>query len=302
MMDCPEAEYDSGVVYHNTNAVPRTPLGTTLHMDLKEGDVANRVLTVGDPTRAARIATALDEVRFHKVSARGFVTYTGSFEGVSVSIISIGMGLPMADFLVRETRQIVAGPILLARYGTCGILHPHVKPGGVLVATEGGVLVQRNPDAFLPLHVPPPGMQQPEPYMIFRPQPADSKLSDALVRELGAELGAELVRGGMNASADSFYSSQGRMDENFEDSNTGLLDRLSRDYPSVVSMEMETFQLLALGNATSSKGPNCIRAAAAAIGVANRRTGQICTEATLDDLEYRGGTAVLRALVRTALE
>lgn len=286
-----------GVVYHDTNAVPRTPAGTTLHMDLKEGEVANRVLTVGDPARATRIAAALDSVRLHKTSSRGFMTYTGSFEGMEVSIISIGMGLPMADFFVRETRQIVAGPVLMVRYGTCGIVQPHVPTGGVIVATEGSVLVQRNPDAFIRASNG-NGGQQPEPYLIFRPQPADAQLSSALVAELSAELGAERVVPGMNASADSFYSSQGRRDEWFEDDNGALLDRLRREQPSVVSMEMESFQILALANA--SKG-RCIRAAAASIGVANRPTGDVCSEATLDDLEYRGGRAVLKALVRTPL-
>ena len=289
-------------VYRDTNAVPRTPAGTTLHMDLLEGDVAPRVLTVGDPARAARIAEALDAVRLQKVSSRGFNTYTGTIEGTEVSIIAIGMGLPMADFFVRETRQILSGPVLMVRYGTCGILQPHVPTGGVVVATEGSVLVQRNPDAFLP----PPlasssgngGQQsQTEPYLIFRPQPADAQLSAALVSELSAEIGAERVVEGLNASADSFYSSQGRRDECFEDDNLGLLERLRREHPSVVSMEMETFQLFALAN--SSRGG--IRAAAASIGVANRPTGDVCSEATLDGLEFRGGRAVLRALARTPL-
>lgn len=298
-----------GSVYRDTNAVPRTPAGTTLHMDLKEGDVAPRVLTVGDPARAARIVEALDSVRLRQVSSRGFFTCTGSCEGVEVSIIAIGMGLPMADFFVRETRQILPdGPALMVRYGTCGVLQPGVPTGGVVVATEGSVLVQRNPDAFLP---PPtssgnggqhqqqqPPTKHPEPYLIFRPQPADAKLSEALVSELSAEIGAERVTRGLNASACSFYSSQGRIDACFEDDNLGVLDRLRREHPSVVSMEMETFQLFALAN--SSRGG--IRAAAASIGVANRPTGDVCSEATLDDLELRGGRAVLRALVRTPLQ
>ncbi len=323
-VEYPEAEYDSGIggsvgaaVYRDTNAVPRTPAGTTLHMDLIEGDLSSRILTVGDPTRAARIAAALDDgadgVRLHKVSARGFVTYTGRFEGVDVSIVAIGMGLAMADFFVRETRQIVAGPMLVARYGTCGILVPGIAAGGVLVATEGSVLVQRNPDAFLssddaneasasasgnggggPHH----HKRRVEPYLIFRPQPADGALSEALVRELRAELGDGRVVGGLNASADSFYSSQGRRDEHFEDDNGELLDRLRREYPSVASMEMETFQLLALAGASKNR---CIRAGAASIGLANRPTGEVCSEAVLDDLEVRGGRAVLQALVRTEL-
>jgi uridine phosphorylase len=267
--------------------------------------VANRVLTVGDPARAERIAAALDEVCLRKVSARGFVTYTGRLDGVDVSIVAIGMGFPMADFFVRETRQIISGPMLIARYGTCGILQRSIAPGVVIVATEGSVLVQSNPDFFARTALTSPSdqqqpRQQMEPYLIFRPQPADHELSEALVRELQAALGDDKVARGLNASADSFYSSQGRIDAWFADENAGLLERLRQEHPSVASMEMETFQILALA-ARAKKEDGGIRAAAASIGVANRPTGQVCSEASLDDLEVRGGKAALRALIRTAL-
>ena len=323
-----------GAVYRDTNAVPRTPQGTTLHMDLREGDVASRVLTVGDPARARRIASALDGVDFHKVSSRGFVTYTGRFEGVAVSVVAIGMGLPMMDFFVRETRQIVDGPMLIVRYGTCGLLQPCVPAGRVVVASVGSVLVMRNPDAFLPADTPKhatPTLCH-EPFLIFHPQPADEALSQTLVHALKAGLGEEgAVVEGLNASACSFYSSQGRRDPWFDDDNSGLLDRLrgkrlptfvfvhfsfvgetesslivlilrSLDpglYPATLSMEMETYQLFALANA--SRAPRTIRAAAASIGVANRPTGEVCSEATLDRLELEGGTSILRALVATPL-
>jgi uridine phosphorylase len=51
---------------------------------------------------------------------------------------------------------------------------------------------------------------------------------------------------GMNASADSFFSSQGRMDPNFEDRNDGVLDLLLESQPSVSSLEMENFHLFHL--------------------------------------------------------
>ncbi len=35
-------------------------------------------------------------------SARGFVTHTGKFNGVPVSIVATGMGIAMADFVARE--------------------------------------------------------------------------------------------------------------------------------------------------------------------------------------------------------
>ncbi len=300
-------------VYRDTNAVPRNPDDTTLHLAVKEGEVAPRIVTVGCPGRAARIAQSLDPARpvFLKVSPRGFETYTGTFEGTPVSIVSIGMGLAMMDFFVREIRQVVAGEALLVvRFGTCGVLKADVPVGGVVVASPGSVLVMRNPDAFLLA----PGENgngdkdrhggggggggaAPPPYLVFQPQLADPGLSHALVQALGAELGPTAVAKGMNASACSFYSSQGRQDPLFEDRNAGVLDQLRAQHPSVVSMEMETFQLFALANA--SRG--AIRAAAASIGVANRPTGDVCTEEVLTHLESAGGKAVLQSLVRVPL-
>jgi uridine phosphorylase len=78
--------------------------------------VANRVLSVGDAGRAERIAALLDAGSARIVrSSRGFVTHTGTFNGVAVSIIATGMGYPMMDFVVRETRAVVNGPMAMLR-------------------------------------------------------------------------------------------------------------------------------------------------------------------------------------------
>jgi|EP00624_Nannochloropsis_granulata_P003173 uridine phosphorylase len=301
-------------IYRDTNTVPRNLDSTTLHLGLKEGQIASRIVTVGCPRRAALMTKALDSTQpiFEHTSPRGFTTYTGTFEGVGVSIVAIGMGLPMMDFFVREARQIVAGPLVIARFGTCGVLQSHVTVGGVVVASPGSVLCMRNPDAFLP---PTTSTTTTEtvstdavndntartsphlPYLVFAPQPSDRALSLALVSELTAELGPASVTQGMNASACSFYSSQGREDTLFDDRNMDVLDTLRVQHPSLLSMEMETFQLFALANA--SRGT--VRAAAASIGVANRPTGDVCGKSVLSYLEVAGGTAVVRALARFAL-
>jgi uridine phosphorylase len=55
--------------------------GRTYHVSVKPGDVANRILTVGDLARATRIASLLDKEGLIKVeSTRGFLTYTGLYK------------------------------------------------------------------------------------------------------------------------------------------------------------------------------------------------------------------------------
>jgi hypothetical protein len=48
-------------------------------------------------------------------SSRGFTTYTGTYKGVPISIISIGMGFPMMDMMIREVRSITTGPMAIIR-------------------------------------------------------------------------------------------------------------------------------------------------------------------------------------------
>lgn len=86
-------------------------------MALKKGEVANRILTVGDPNRAELLSNFLDKNNsiFILSSKRGFTTYTGTFQGIPISIIATGMGIPMMDFVVRETREIVQGEMAFIR-------------------------------------------------------------------------------------------------------------------------------------------------------------------------------------------
>lgn len=74
---------------------PRDEEERVYHLALKKGEIANRILTVGDPERARKIATFLDSESdtghaiFEKQSQRGFLTITGRYQGVPVSIVSM---------------------------------------------------------------------------------------------------------------------------------------------------------------------------------------------------------------------
>lgn len=74
-------------------------------------------LTVGSPSRAHAIAMLLDVIPkpFTLSSERGFLTITGRYKGVPVSIVSIGMGSPNMDFFVREVRECLSGDMAVVR-------------------------------------------------------------------------------------------------------------------------------------------------------------------------------------------
>lgn len=72
---------------------PRPSASRVLHLGLPPGALASRILTVGDPARAALLASHLtprpqDKGRlFIHSSSRGFTTYTGLFLSTPISII-----------------------------------------------------------------------------------------------------------------------------------------------------------------------------------------------------------------------
>mmetsp|Transcript_1527 Transcript_1527/g.3721 ORF Transcript_1527/g.3721 Transcript_1527/m.3721 type:complete len:408 (-) Transcript_1527:162-1385(-) len=295
--------------YSNAN-FPMDSDGRTYHLATRVGEVANRILSVGDLGRAKRLSQFLEPEPtlgelFVKESSRGFVTITGRYKGIPVSIITTLMGTPNMDFMVRESRAVVEGQMAVTRLGTCGILLPDVKVGSILVAAEGSVFVTRNPDAFDM-----PGAQEgtvslieesidmvatPH-YLISRPVPASKSASALLVDKLAAA--GLSVFTGLNATACSFYSSQGRVDNAFMDCNGSLLAELRKKYPQACSLEMETFHLLDL--ARCSKGS--IKVAAACIGLACRTTNDFLDLELLPDIERKAGQAVLEALVACSLE
>lgn len=74
-------------------------------------------LTVGSSSRAEKLAALFDDKPkpFVLLSERGFLTITGRYRGVLISIVSIGMGFPNMDFFVREMREIITGDMVVIR-------------------------------------------------------------------------------------------------------------------------------------------------------------------------------------------
>lgn len=72
---------------------------------------------VGTPSRAYTLAGHFDDApkRFELGSERGFLTLTGRYKGVPMSVISIGMGHPNVDFFVREVRECLSGDMCVVR-------------------------------------------------------------------------------------------------------------------------------------------------------------------------------------------
>lgn len=197
----------------------------------------------------------------------------------------------MMDFFVRELRAVVDGPLAILRFGTCGGLSVDAPPGSVVCASHGAAFVTRNYDFFSD----PRGAG--EPYQIHRISPADSTLSELYATKLRELIGAESVVEGVNVTADSFYSSQGRVDPKFDDHNEVLVRLIVDSVPNAKSMEMETYLLYHLANACKEK----TFVSAAAIVLSNRHSGAVVDGTRVHFLEESGGKAALEALVAMPL-
>lgn len=87
------------------------------HVDVDSDDIGQYVILPGDPFRTDLIATFLDDAKLvaHK---REHKTWTGTLDGVKVSVTSTGMGGPSAAIAVEEL--IAAGAHTFIRLGTAG--------------------------------------------------------------------------------------------------------------------------------------------------------------------------------------
>jgi len=119
------------------------------HIQMKKGDVGRYVLLPGDPGRCELIASKFDEA-WKVAEHREYTTYTGTLDGVKVSVTSTGIGGPSTAIAVEELSAIGADTFI--RVGTSGGMQLYVKPGDLVIATaavrDEGTTIQYIPLAY----------------------------------------------------------------------------------------------------------------------------------------------------------
>lgn len=159
-----------------------------IHLRAETGDYAPLVLLPGDPNRARRISERFDAGSAREVNShRGMLGYTGTFNGVPVSVQTSGMGTPSLSIVVEELLRL--GVSRLIRVGTCGGIGPGIRTGELIIATaacpvDGTTRTYLHGEGYAPA--------------------ADFELTRALV---DAAAGAGIAaRTGLVASVDVFYN------------------------------------------------------------------------------------------------
>jgi purine-nucleoside phosphorylase len=105
----------------------------SVHIGARPGEIAEQVLLPGDPMRARWIAeTFLEDARCYS-EVRGMLGFTGTYQGVRVSVQGSGMGMPSASIYTHELINDY-GVRSIIRIGSCGALAADLRLGDVLAA------------------------------------------------------------------------------------------------------------------------------------------------------------------------
>lgn len=104
------------------------------HIGAAPGEIAPRVLMPGDPLRAKWIAeTFLTDAKCYS-TVRNMFGFTGTYNGVPVSVQGSGMGMPSASIYTHELINEY-GVDTLIRVGTCGALTADLNLRDVIAAS-----------------------------------------------------------------------------------------------------------------------------------------------------------------------
>lgn len=108
------------------------PNGGMYHLGVADGQIAKKVLLLSDPRQVPLYAAYLDNAE--KVAEhREYVTYTGSFEGIGLSIMSCGFGcMPMA-IAVEELNHLGVEEII--KIDACPALQPELRIGALVAGS-----------------------------------------------------------------------------------------------------------------------------------------------------------------------
>jgi len=116
------------------------------HLGIKKGDLAQNIFIVGDPARAKRVAKEFDTVD-REISNREYLTLTGKYKGIPVSVIGTGIGTDNVEIALVEafiehefnfeskTRNNYCEPMTLIRLGTSGGVQSDINPGSQAIGS-----------------------------------------------------------------------------------------------------------------------------------------------------------------------
>jgi uridine phosphorylase len=250
--------------------------GAIYHLNLRPEEIADTVITVGDPDRVKQVSRHFDEIEFSH-QHREFITHTGRIGRKRISVISTGIGpdnidivlneldaLVNIDFESRATRQQLRS-LQIIRVGTSGSLQADIPVDSFVASTHGVGM-----DNLLHFYRVQHDEEEKQILQAFITQTQlHNHLSHPYVYGAGIGLLKKFTEGfyqGITVTCPGFYGPQGRV------LRLGLalpglneaLTQFSFGHHRITNFEMETAAIYGLGRAL---GHSCLSLSAI---VANR--------------------------------
>lgn len=125
--------------------LPLNDRGAVYHLDLRPDEIADQIITVGDPARVHLVSQHFDSIDV-KRSHREFVTHTGYIGKQRLSVLSTGIGVPNIDIVMHELDALVnidlnsrtphanVKALNIVRLGTAGGVQENCNPGDILIS------------------------------------------------------------------------------------------------------------------------------------------------------------------------
>jgi uridine phosphorylase len=226
--------------------IVKTAEGRQYHIGLAPNELAPFILLCGDPARVKRTAALFDKIEI-EAGYREYLTITGKYHGIPVSVMGTGMGPDNTEIAIVEISQIVDSPTFI-RIGTSGTLKKEIS-NGELIISNGAVRLENTSTYFVC-----------EGY----PALAHHEVIMALLESAGKQGFTHHL--GMTATAPSFYGAQCRTTPHFKPRNPELIDQLIK--MNVANFEMEASSLFSLASVAG------YRAGAVCAVIAERHTNR----------------------------
>ncbi len=121
--------------------------GSIFHLHLRPGEIADKIILVGDPGRVKMISSHFEKSEFTR-SNREFVATTGIYRGIRITVLSTGIGTDNIDIVVNELdalanidlekREIKPEhkKLQFVRIGTSGGLQPDLPLNSLVVTRK----------------------------------------------------------------------------------------------------------------------------------------------------------------------
>lgn len=232
--------------------------GAIYHLDLRPEELADTVVTVGDPDRVQEFSKYFDLVEV-KRQHREFVTHTGIVGGKRLSVLSSGIGPDNIDIVMNEldalvnidfeTREIKPElkSLNIIRVGTSGSLQADIPVDSFVASTHGLGL-----DNLLNFYRPEPTEEDIQIIHSFITHVQMQGMSEPYITGAAPSLLKHFVDGfhqGITVTCPGFYGPQGRV-LRLGVRNPQLIDRLtdfSFGQHRITNFEMETSAIFGLG-------------------------------------------------------